>query len=62
MLDAARDNEAKARKVMVRRKSEYRGSMSVETVKPGALKGGEMIVNEGAKNVSNGQAVRIANL
>jgi hypothetical protein len=36
--------------------------MSVATVEPGALKGGETIVNEGAKNVQRGQTVRIANL
>ncbi len=62
VAEKTRDNEAKARKVMVKRLSEYRGSTSIASVEPGALKGGETIIDEGGKNVSGGQTVRIANL
>jgi len=45
----------------VKRVSEYRGSLSIMPVDAGALKGGERIVDEGAKNVTDGLTVRIAN-
>ncbi|HOY27932.1 MAG TPA: efflux RND transporter periplasmic adaptor subunit [Flavobacteriales bacterium] len=61
VLDRGTGDEAKARKVLVHRVSEYKGRLSVTPVEPGGLKGGEMIVDEGAKNVSDGLAVRIAN-
>ncbi|MCC6839033.1 MAG: efflux RND transporter periplasmic adaptor subunit [Flavobacteriales bacterium] len=54
-------DEAKARKVMVQRISEYKGRVQVAPVDNGALKGGDRIVNEGAKNVTDGLAVRVAN-
>ncbi|MEO8587944.1 MAG: efflux RND transporter periplasmic adaptor subunit [Flavobacteriales bacterium] len=60
VLDATKDDEAKARKVMVKRLSEYKGDASIAPVEAGALKGGEMIVDEGAKNVTGGQTVRVA--
>lgn len=60
VLDRTRDDEAKARKVMVRRMSEYKGEVSVVPLEPGALKGGEAIVDEGAKNVTDGLVVRVA--
>lgn len=61
VLDRGAGDEAKARKVLVNRVSEYKGRLSVTPAEPGGLKGGEMIVDEGAKNVSDGLAVRIAN-
>ncbi|MBL7953223.1 MAG: efflux RND transporter periplasmic adaptor subunit [Flavobacteriales bacterium] len=61
VLDATTGNEAKARKVMVTRVSEYKGALSITPVEAAALKGGERIVDEGAKNVTDGLTVRIAN-
>lgn len=61
VLDATTGDEAKARKVMVRRVNEYKGRLSIQPVEAGALKGGERLVDEGAKNVTDGLAVRIAN-
>lgn len=61
VLDPTKDNEATARKVMVNRVSEYRGRLSIEPAVAGALKGGERIVDEGAKNVTDGLTVRVAN-
>jgi len=61
VLDRTKGEEAQARKVMVKRVSEYRGSLSIMPVDAGALKGGERIVDEGAKNVTDGLTVRIAN-
>lgn len=58
-LDAVRADEAKARKVMVKRLSEYKGITSIAPVEAGGLKDGEVVVDEGAKNVSTGQTVRI---
>lgn len=58
---AGRDDEAKARKVMVKRVSEYKGYVNIAPADPGALKGGEQIVDEGAKNVTDGLTVRVAN-
>jgi membrane fusion protein (multidrug efflux system) len=62
VAEKTKDNEAKARKVMVKRLSEYRGNTSIAPVEAGALKGDETIIDEGGKNVSGGQTVRIANL
>lgn len=62
VLDGAHSDEAKARKVMVTRVSEYKGSIQVRPDDPSALKGGEVVVKEGGKNVSDGQTVRIAKL
>ena len=61
VLDPTKDNEAVARKVMVKRVSEYKGRLSIEPQTAGALKGGERIVDEGAKNVTEGLTVRVAN-
>lgn len=61
VLDATRNNEAVSRKVMVKRVSEYKGRISIAPVDAGALKGGERIVDEGAKNVTDGLTVRVAN-
>lgn len=60
VLDATTGDEAKARKVMVKRVSEYKGSLSIVPQEAGALKGGEKIVDEGAKNVTDGLTVRVA--
>lgn len=61
VLEPTRNNEAVARKVMVHRLSEYKGRVSIAPVEPGALQGGEHIVDEGAKNVTDGLTVRVAN-
>ena len=61
ILETTRGNEATSRKVMVKRVSEYKGRMSIAPVIAGALKGGERIVDEGAKNVTDGLTVRVAN-
>ena len=61
VLDPTKDNEATARKVMVKRVSEYKGRLSIAPVTAGALKGGDRIVDEGAKNVTDGLTVRVAN-
>lgn len=60
VLDATRNDEATARKVMVERLSEYKGSISIKPTTAGALKGGERVVDEGAKNVTEGTTVRVA--
>ena len=62
VLDNVHDEEGKARKIMVTRVSEYKGSVHIAPKDPTALKGGEIIVKEGGKNVSDGQTVRIAKL
>lgn len=62
VLENLHDDEGRARKVMVNRESEYRGSVHITPKEPTALKGGEVIVKEGGKNVSDGQTVRIAKL
>lgn len=62
VAEKTRNDEARARKVMVKRVSEYKGSTSIVPAEPGSLKGGETIIDEGGKNVSGGQTVRIANL
>lgn len=59
-LDASRGDEARARKVMVKRLSEYKGYASIAPEEAGGLKDGDLVVDEGAKNVSAGQTVRIA--
>ncbi len=61
VLEPTKDNEAMARKVMVKRVSEYRGRLSIQPVKAGTLKGSDRIVDEGAKNVTDGLTVRVAN-
>lgn len=61
VLDRTRNDEAKSRKVMVKRISEYKGFINIAPVDAGALKGGEQIVDEGAKNVTDGLTVRVAN-
>jgi len=61
VLDVTRDDEAVARKIMVQRLSEYKGRISVAPVKAGELKGGERVVDEGAKNVTEGTTVCVAN-
>ncbi|HRO98305.1 MAG TPA: efflux RND transporter periplasmic adaptor subunit [Flavobacteriales bacterium] len=60
VLDPVRKDEATARKVMVERVTEYQGRMSIRPLETGALKGGEDIVDEGAKNVTDGLTVRVA--
>jgi len=60
VLDKSRNDEAVARKVMVDRVSQYKGDLSIAPREPGALKGGEQIIDEGAKNVSEGATVRVA--
>ncbi|MBP6311502.1 MAG: efflux RND transporter periplasmic adaptor subunit [Flavobacteriales bacterium] len=60
ILDKTRDDEAVARKVMVDRLSQYKGNLSIAPSEPGALRGGELIIDEGAKNVSEGATVRVA--
>ncbi len=54
-----KDNEAVAHKVYVARVSEYNGKTQVAPKVAGALKDGAAIVIEGAKNVSDGQTVRV---
>lgn len=54
-----KENEATAHKVFVKRMSEYRGMVHVEPVTPGELAPGMRVVLEGAKNVSDGQAVTV---
>lgn len=61
ILEPTRANEAICRKVMVDRVSEYKGRISIAPVTAGSLKGGERIVDEGAKNVTDGLTVRVAN-
>lgn len=61
VLEPHHGNEAKAHKVMVRRVSAYKGRVSIMPLEAGALKGGETIVDEGAKNVTEGLVVRIVN-
>ncbi|MBK7110840.1 MAG: efflux RND transporter periplasmic adaptor subunit [Flavobacteriales bacterium] len=61
VLDVTRDDEAVARKIVVQRLGEYKGRISVAPVKAGELKGGERVVDEGAKNVTEGTTVRVAN-
>ena len=60
VLDPVRTDEATARKVLVERVTEYQGRMSIRPLEAGALKGGEGIVDEGAKNVTDGLTVRVA--
>jgi len=52
-------NEAVAHKVFVDRLNEYHGNTQVSSVKPGELKSGDRVVNEGSANVSDGQTVRV---
>lgn len=61
ILEPTRGNEAISRKVMVERVSEYRGRISIAPATAGAVKGGDRVVDEGAKNVTDGLTVRVAN-
>ena len=61
ILEPTRPNEAVCRKVMVDRVREYKGRINIAPVTAGSLKGGERIVDEGAKNVTDGLTVRVAN-
>jgi len=55
-------DEARAAKLPVRRVSEYKGLICIEPLERGALREGAQVVVEGARNVSNGQLVRMAAL
>ncbi len=61
VLQPRKDDEATARKVMVERRSEYKGKVSIKPKQEGMLTGTQKIVDEGAKNVTDGLVVRIAN-
>lgn len=52
-------DERVAHKVFVERMSEYQGRMNVAPKIAGELKDGDMVVVEGAKNVTDGQTVRV---
>ncbi|MBK6410315.1 MAG: efflux RND transporter periplasmic adaptor subunit [Flavobacteriales bacterium] len=52
-------NERVAQKIFVDRVSEYQGRMNVAAKTAGELKDGAMVVIDGAKNVSDGQTVRV---
>ncbi len=52
-------NERVAHKIFVHRVSEYQGRMNVVAKTPGQLQDGQMVVIDGAKNVSDGQTVRV---
>lgn len=52
-------NERLAHKVFVNRVSEYQGRMNVSAKKTGGLKDGDLVVIDGAKNVTDGQTVRM---
>ncbi|MFT3884391.1 MAG: efflux RND transporter periplasmic adaptor subunit [Flavobacteriales bacterium] len=58
-LTPTRNDEAKARKVKVKRLSEYKGNTNIVPIDANGLRNGDLVVDEGAKNVSDGQAVRI---
>ncbi|MBV6404601.1 MAG: efflux RND transporter periplasmic adaptor subunit [Flavobacteriales bacterium] len=60
ILEPGPGDEARAVKLPVRRTSEYKGMTCIEALTAGALREGVPVVTEGARNVSNGQAVRIA--
>lgn len=60
-LEPTKEGEAKAHKVMVRRVSEYRGNVHIEAIDPAMKLAGSRIVDEGAKNVTEGLTVRVAN-
>lgn len=60
VLDSLRPGEAKAHKVMVQRVSQYGTSIRIKPTEAGTLTGGELLVDAGAKNVSDGLTVRIA--
>ncbi len=62
VLDKVNNNEGKARKVMVTRVNEYKGHIHIQPKEANALRGGETIVKEGGKNVTDGQSVRISKL
>lgn len=60
ILDERKGDEGKALKVYVERVNEYKGSTHVRPAKAGTLAGGATVITDGAKNVSDGQAVRVA--
>lgn len=62
VLTPTHDDEAKASKVVVQRVSEYKGATCIAPVQADALPAGALVVTEGARNVSDGQTVRIAKL
>jgi RND family efflux transporter MFP subunit len=62
LLTPTHDDEARATKRMVRRVSEYKGITCIEPLEAGGLREGVAVVTEGARNVSEGQTVRIAKL
>jgi RND family efflux transporter MFP subunit len=59
VLATTRNDEATAHKVMVKRMNEYHGQARIIPVDAAALKGGETIADEGAKNLTDGQTVRV---
>ncbi|MEO8732907.1 MAG: hypothetical protein ABI373_01115, partial [Flavobacteriales bacterium] len=54
-----KSDEAVAHKVFVDRVSEYKGRTHISSMKSGALKPGDRVVNAGAANVSDGQTVSV---
>ena len=52
-------DERVAHKVFVDRVSEYQGRINVAAKTAGALKDGDLVIVEGAKNVTDGQTVRV---
>jgi RND family efflux transporter MFP subunit len=61
VLQPGKNDEATARKVMVERMSEYKGRVSISPKEGSVITGNQRIVDEGAKNVTDGLVVRIAN-
>jgi len=62
VLDAAAGGDARATKLPVRRVSEHKGQVCIEPAPGGSLAEGMQVITEGARNVSNGQMVRITGL
>ncbi|MEO7080113.1 MAG: efflux RND transporter periplasmic adaptor subunit [Flavobacteriales bacterium] len=58
---SVKENERVAQKVFVDRVSEYKGRINVAAKTAGELKDGDLVVVEGAKNVSDGQTVLLDN-
>ncbi len=61
-VNAPGNGEARATKVPVRRVSEYKGQACIEPLTPGALNTAGAVVTDGARNLSNGQLVRVGAL
>lgn len=61
-VDAAVSGEARATKVPVRRVSEYKGLACIAPLDHGTLNTAGAVVTDGARNLSNGQLVRISDL